>query len=137
MKILVIHGANLNLLGFWSSQNNKKITLNKVNQIIRKHIKNKDIKIKIIQSNNEIKIVSYIQNNRNKLDAIIITPGPWQNSAYVLKDLLELTKIPFITISYKKDEKINLLNGVKNIFNKNLETAYLKAIDLIEEKYAK
>jgi len=137
MKILVIHGANLNLLGFWSSQNNKKITLNKVNQIIRKHIKNKDIKIKIIQSNNEIKIVSYIQNNRNKLDAIIITPGPWQNSAYVLKDLLELTKIPFITISYKKDEKINLLNGVKNIFNNNLETAYLEAIDLIEEKYAK
>ena len=137
MKILVIHGANLNLLGFWSSQNNKKITLNKVNQIIRKHIKNKDIKIKIIQSNNEIKIVSYIQNNRNKLDAIIITPGPWQNSAYVLKDLLELTKIPFITISYKKDEKINLLNGIKNIFNNNLETAYLKAIDLIEEKYAK
>ena len=137
MKILVIHGANLNLLGFWASQNNKKITLNKVNQIIRKHIKNKDIKIKIIQSNNEIKIVSYIQNNRNKLDAIIITPGPWQNSAYVLKDLLELTKIPFITISYKKDEKINLLNGVKNIYNKNLETAYLEAIDLIEEKYAK
>ena len=137
MKILVIHGANLNLLGFWSSQNNKKITLNKVNQIIRKHIKNKDIKIKIIQSNNEIKIVSYIQNNRNKLDAIIITPGPWQNSAYILKDLLELTKIPFITISYKKDEKINLLNGVKNIYNKNLETAYLEAIDLIEEKYAK
>ena len=101
MKILIIHGANLNLLGYWSAQNNKKITLNKINQKIRKHIRNKNVKIKIIQSNDEMKAVSYIQNNRNKLDAIIITPGPWQNSAYVLKDLLELTKIPFITISYR------------------------------------
>jgi len=137
MKVLVIHGANLNLLGYWSAQNNKKVTLDKINQIIRKHIRNKNIKIKIIQSNNEIKTVSYIQNNRNKLDAIIITPGPWQNSAYVLKDLLELTKIPFITITYRKDEKINLLNGIKNIFNEDLGTSYLKAIDLLEKKYEK
>jgi len=137
MKLLVIHGANLNLLGYWSSKNNKKLTLEKVNQIIRKHIRNKNIKIKIIQSNNEIKVVSYIQNNRSKLDAIIITPGPWQNSAYVLKDLLDLTKIPFITISYKKNEKVNLLNGIKNIFNDDLETSYTQAIDMIEAKYAK
>ena len=134
MKILVIHGANLNLLGYWSAQNNKKITLDKINQIIKKHIRNKNIKIKIIKSNDEIKTVSYIQNNRNKLDAIIITPGPWQNSAHVLKDLLELTKIPFITIAYRKDEKIHLLNGIKNIFNEDLRTSYLQAIDLLEEK---
>ena len=57
MKILVIHGANLNLLGYWSSQNKKKLTLEKVNQVIRKHVRNKNIKIKIIQSNNEIKVV--------------------------------------------------------------------------------
>ena len=137
MKVLVIHGANLNLLGYWSAQNNKKVTLDKINQIIRKHIRNKNIKIKIIQSNNEIKTVSYIQNNRNKLDAIIITPGPWQNSAYVLKDLLELTKIPFITITYRKDEKINLLNGIKNIFNEDLGTSYQEAIDLLKVKYEK
>ena len=137
MKILVIHGANLNLLGYWSAQNNKKITLDKINQKIRKHIRNKNVTIKIIQSNNEIKAVSYIQNNRNKLDAIIITPGPWQNSAYVLKDLLELTKIPFITISYREDEKINLLKGIKNIFNEDLSKSYQEAIDLLKVKYEK
>tara|TARA_B100000029_G_scaffold493419_1_gene555899 strand:+ start:651 stop:1064 length:414 start_codon:yes stop_codon:yes gene_type:complete len=137
MKILIIHGANLNLLGYWSAQNNKKITLNKINQKIRKHIRNKNVKIKIIQSNDEMKAVSYIQNNRNKLDAIIITPGPWQNSAYVLKDLLELIKIPFITISYREDEKINLLKGIKNIFNEDLSKSYQEAIDLLKAKYEK
>ena len=137
MKILIIHGANLNLLGYWSAQNNKKITLNKINQKIRKHIRNKNVKIKIIQSNDEMKAVSYIQNNRNKLDAIIITPGPWQNSAYVLKDLLELTKIPFITICYREDEKINLLKGIKNIFNEDLRKSYQEAIDLLKVKYEK
>ena len=137
MKILIIHGANLNLLGYWSAQNNKKITLNKINQKIRKHIRNKNVKIKIIQSNDEMKAVSYIQNNRNKLDAIIITPGPWQNSAYVLKDLLELIKIPFITISYREDVKINLLKGIKNIFNEDLSKSYQEAIDLLKAKYEK
>ena len=137
MKILIIHGANLNLLGYWSAQNNKKITLDKINQKIRKHIRNKNVKIKIIQSNDEMKAVSYIQNNRNKLDAIIITPGPWQNSAYVLKDLLELIKIPFITISYREDEKINLLKGIKNIFNEDLSKSYQEAIDLLKAKYEK
>ena len=137
MKILIIHGANLNLLGYWSAQNNKKITLDKINQKIRKHIRNQNVKIKIIQSNDEIKAVSYIQNNRNKLDAIIITPGPWQNSAYVLKDLLELIKIPFITISYREDVKINLLKGIKNIFNEDLSKSYQEAIDLLKAKYEK
>ena len=137
MKILIIHGANLNLLGYWSAQNNKKITLNKINQKIRKHIRNQNVKIKIIQSNDEMKAVSYIQNNRNKLDAIIITPGPWQNSAYVLKDLLELIKIPFITISYREDVKINLLKGIKNIFNEDLRKSYQEAIDLLKVKYEK
>ena len=52
MKILIIHGPNLNLLGLWSSKNNSnRLTLDKVNQRIRKYIRGKDIEIKILQLN--------------------------------------------------------------------------------------
>ena len=68
MKILIIHGPNLNLFGLWSSKNNQTITLDKINRHIRKYVRNKNIQVKIIQTHNETKIVSYIQNNRNKID---------------------------------------------------------------------
>jgi len=135
MKILIIHGANLNLLGVWSAQNNKKITLDKINQKIKKHIRNKNLDVKIIQSNNENKIITYLQKNRMKFHGIIINPGAWQNSAHILKDLLDLIKIPFITISYKKDEKVNLLKGMKNIYNNDINKSYTTAINLLEEKF--
>ena len=138
MKILIIHGPNLNLLGLWSSKNNSnRLTLDKVNQGIRKYIRGKDIEIKILQSNSEDKIVSSIQKNRNKIDGIIITPGPLQKSGYILNDLLQLLEIPFITISYNKNDKVDLLNGIENFNEKNISTSFYKAIDLIIKKLKK
>ena len=134
MRILIIHGPNLNLLGIWSSKNDsKRLTLDKVNQGIRKHIRNKDIDVKILQSNSENKIVSYIQKNRNKIDGIIIAPGPLQKSGYILKDLLQLLETPFITISYNKNDEVNLLNGLENFNENNISISYYNAIDLIIE----
>tara|TARA_B100001113_G_scaffold228088_1_gene187254 strand:+ start:473 stop:898 length:426 start_codon:yes stop_codon:yes gene_type:complete len=131
MKILIIHGPNLNLFGLWSAKQNKKITINKINSSIRKYTNNKNLSIKIIQTHNETKIVSYIQNNRNKIDGIIITPGPWQYSGYILSELLELINIPFITITYKVREHIKLLNGFENLVDDDLIRAYKDAIDLM------
>ena len=138
MKILIIHGPNLNLLGLWSSKNDsKRLTLDKVNQGIRKYIRNKDINVKILQANSEDKIVSYIQKNRNKIDGIIITPGPLQEPGYILNDLLELLETPFITISYNKNGKVSLLKGLENFNEENISTSYYNAIDLIVKKLQK
>ena len=134
MKLLIIHGPNLNLLGIWSSKNNQNITLDKVNRHIRKYIRDKDLHTKIIQSHNESKIVSYIQNNRNKIDAIIIVPGPWQYSAYTLSELLELVEIPFITLAYKVKDHIKLLNGFENLIDDNLCKGFETAIDAVINK---
>lgn len=134
MKILIIHGPNLNLFGLWSAKNDTKITINKINSSIRKYSNDKDIKLKIIQSHNESKIVSYLQNNRNKIDGIIITPGPWQYSGYVLSELFDLINIPFITITYKVREHIKLLNGFENLVDEDIIRAQKDAIDLIIKK---
>tara|TARA_B110000116_G_scaffold11816_1_gene9638 strand:- start:257 stop:667 length:411 start_codon:yes stop_codon:yes gene_type:complete len=134
MKLLIIHGPNLNLLGIWSSKNNQNVTLDKVNRHIRRYIRDKDLHTKIIQSHNESKIVSYIQNNRNKIDAIIIVPGPWQYSAYTLSELLELVEIPFITLAYKVKDHIKLLNGFENLIDDDLCKGFETAIDAVINK---
>tara|TARA_Y100001970_G_scaffold84325_1_gene106444 strand:+ start:10020 stop:10436 length:417 start_codon:yes stop_codon:yes gene_type:complete len=134
MKILILYGPNMNLFGLWSSKNNKTDTLNKINRHIRNYTNKKNIQLKIIQTNNESKAISYIQNNRKKFNAIIIVPGPWQYSAYALADLLDLIEIPFITITYKIKDYIKLLNGFENLIDDNLNRAFEHAINLIEEK---
>ena len=112
----------------------EKITINKINSSLRKYINDKEINLKIIQSHNEVKVVSYIQNNRNKIDGIIITAGPWQYSGYILSELLDLIEIPFITITYKVREHIKLLNGFENLVDENIIRAYKEALDLMIKK---
>ena len=131
MRILIIHGPNLNLLGLWSSKIHKTMTLDKVNKHIRKYIREKDIEVKIMQTHKESKAVSYIQNNRKKLDGIIIVPGPWQYNAYALAELLGMIQIPFLTIIYKEKDYVKLLNGKDNITNEDLFIAFEQAIDYL------
>ena len=134
MKILIIYGPNTNLLGLWSSKNNQTMTLDKINRHIKKYVRQKNIEIKIIQTHSETKIVSYLQNNRTKFNAIIIVPGPWQYSAYTLADLLLLIDIPFITIAYKNKDHIKLLNGFENLIDDNLYRAFENALNSIDRK---
>lgn len=129
MKILILHGPNLNLLGLWSSKRNKNLTLDKLNRHIRRYIRDKNLNVKIMQTHYEAKAISYIQNNRKKIDGIIIVPGPWQYNAYALSELLELAELPFVTITYKEKDYVKLLNGNDNITNEDLCEAFEQAIE--------
>jgi len=99
MRLLILHGPNMNLFGIRSAKNKQTITLDKINRYIRRFIRDKNLEIKIIQTHSEAKAVSYIQNNRKKFNGIIITPGPWDNSAYTLLDLLQLINISYTIIN--------------------------------------
>ena len=110
-KILVIQGPNMNLLGH--RYKNTKITLEKLNTHLRKTAKKFNIKLFIIQTNEESKATNTLQRQRNKICGVLLFPGPWQQSGFVLKDALELLEIPYITVSQGED--ISLFNGIDNI----------------------
>jgi len=129
MKILILHGPNMNLFGIRSSKEGKNITLDKINRHIRKYIRGKNLEIKIIQTHNEVKAVSYLHANRNNFDGLILTPGAWQNSGYVLQDTLNIIETQYIIIQIDKNKKINLLSGFKNIFNEDIFKAFEQALD--------
>ena len=134
MKILILHGPNMNLFGIRSSKEGKNITLDKINRHIRRYIRNKNLEIKIIQTHNEIKAVSYLHANRNNFDGLILTPGAWQNSGYILQDTINIIEWKYITIQVDKDEKINLFSGDKNIFNKDIFKSFEQALDYYVSK---
>ena len=128
MKLLILHGPNMNLFGVRSAKKKQTITLDKINRHIRRFIRDKNLEGKIIQTHSESKAVSYIQKNRTKFDGIIITPGPWDESGYILLDLLQLININYITINVE-DKKNNLFKDSQIIYNTDIFKSFEEAID--------
>ena len=129
-KILIIQGPNMNLLGYRFKDTKTKITLDKLNTHLRKTAKKHEIKLVIIQTNDESKAVTTLQRQRNKICSTLLFPGPWQQSGFALKDTMELLKIPYITISSGED--VTLLKGIDNI-----EGDILQACEKAIERLAK
>ena len=128
-KILIIQGPNMNLLGHRFKDQTTKITLDKLNVHLRKTAKKHEIKLVIIQTNDESKAATTLQRQRNKIFSTLLFPGPWQQSGFVLKDTIELLKIPYITISSGED--VTLLKGIDNI-----EGDILQACEIAIERLA-
>ena len=112
-SILILHGPNMNLVSLTPAAEENRITLDKINKCLRKEAQIIQQPLKTIQTNSESIAVTVLQRQRNKILGIIIFPGPWQQSGFVLKHTLELIKIPYITISTGED--VSILQGIDNI----------------------
>jgi 3-dehydroquinate dehydratase-2 len=98
MKILVINGPNLNMLG----KRNKPIygdkTLTAINTMMKKEGERLKVDILTFQSNTEGKLVDYIHKNFAKADGIIINPGALTHYGLSLRDALSDTALPIIEV---------------------------------------
>ena len=121
----------MNLLGYKTMDLNQKLTLDKLNKAIRALAKKKHINLSIFQSHSESKTVTHLQRNKNKVDHIIISPGPWSLNAFIIKDILEIIKKPFSIILNTKSETIfdSLIDENQIFISKNYIDAYLECID--------
>ena len=132
-KILVIHGPNMNLLGLRKREEGSGITLDKLNRHLRNTAREIGLSLTIIQTNDEGRAVNYLQSQRKKIKGILLFPGPWQQSGYVIKDTLEILSTPCITISL--GEKVSILKEMKNIGGadtyKSSEKALIRLAKLI------
>ena len=130
-KILVIHGPNMNLLGLRKKGDGAGITLDKLNRHLRKTATERGVSLAIIQTNEESRAVTHLQRQRKKIRGILLFPGPWQQSGYVIKDTLEILSIPYVTVSL--GEKEDLLNGLKNLEEADIYKSSEKALTTLAE----
>ena len=75
MKILVIHGPNLNLLGIREPDVYGSTTMEEINKGLLDKGSSNNIEIEAFQSNAEHEIVTKLQESINQIDYIIINPG--------------------------------------------------------------
>ena len=114
MKILVLQGPNLNLIGVKSSQTGKRITLDKINKTLRREVRNREIELKIFQTHKIYMAISFLQRNRNSASGILIAPMAWAKYEFSLLETLELIQLPVVQVILEKtvDESQSILSSI-------------------------
>ena len=108
MKILVLHGPNLNLLGTRETAVYGSVTLESINQELERLAKAEGIRLAIHQSNAEGELVDWIQRAIGQFDALIINPGAFTHTSIALRDAIAGVGIPTIEVHlsniYRREE---------------------------------
>lgn len=97
MKILVINGPNLNLLGTRESDIYGNRTLEDISISLRKLAAEMKVKVDIKQSNHEGEIVDLIQNSR-EYAALVINPAAYTHTSVAIRDAIAAVNIPTVEI---------------------------------------
>jgi len=101
MKIIVLQGPNLNLIGLKAARTGERITLDKINKEMRLFVRKKDVELKIMQTHRNEKAVTLLQRNRNWADGIILAPMSWCTN-HVLNETLELIQVPAVQVLFSE-----------------------------------
>lgn len=99
MKVLVINGPNMNLLGKREPEAYGSETLEDLEKAVSKEAENLDIEVTFFQSNHEGEIIDTIQTaQENDVDAIIINPGAFTHYSLAIRDAIKGTGIKAIEV---------------------------------------
>ena len=98
MKLLVINGPNLNLLGLREPGIYGKGTLSDLEDFLRKVGEEEGVELSFFQSNHEGAIVDAIQAAYGKMDGIIINPAAYTHTSVALLDAVKAVGIPTVEV---------------------------------------
>ena len=142
MRILILNGPNLNLLGTRDNLHYGDLSLDKLKEILIKEFPKHQLSF--FQSNIEGELIDRIQSSDQKFDALIINPGGYAHSSVAIRDALaemSLLKIEvhLSHLAKREDFRQNLITatGCDGYISGFKEYSYLAAISLIEKNYYK
>ena len=143
MKISVINGPNLNMLGIREPEHYGKTTYKELVKIIEEHAKKVGCEVSVFQSNHEGELVDKIQEAYFKgYEGIVINPAAYTHTSIAILDAVKSTSLPTVEVhisdlsrreefrqkSYIRDAAIKTITGHGVL-------GYTEAIDfLIKEK---
>ncbi len=139
MKILIINGPNLNMLGIREPDHYGKETYKELCEKIEKHCKQKNILVEIYQSNHEGDLVDRIQKAYfDKADGIVINPGAYTHTSIALLDAVKSVSIPTVEVHISKVEEREDFRQVSFVRAACVKTitghgtdGYLEAVDFL------
>ncbi|HEB12509.1 MAG TPA: type II 3-dehydroquinate dehydratase [Actinobacteria bacterium] len=98
MRVLVIHGPNLNLLGEREVDVYGQVTLGDIDKRLQKHAERLNVDVESFQSNHEGEIIEKIQEARSGYECLIINPAAFTHYSIAIRDALAVLDIPIIEV---------------------------------------
>lgn len=98
LRVALIHGPNLNLLGLREPDIYGTDSFDDINRKIEAHAKQIGVEVKISQTNHEGAIIDTIQDSVRWADAIVINPGAYTHYSYAIADALRAARMPAVEI---------------------------------------
>lgn len=136
MKILLINGVNLNMLGIREPDIYGKSTYKDLVRYIKEESKKRSVKVKCVQSNYEGKIVDYIQKAYGRYDGIVINPGAFTHTSVAILDALKAVGIKTVEVhisDVKSREDFRQISYVSKYADKTITgkgfAGYIEAIE--------
>ncbi|MBQ2613727.1 MAG: type II 3-dehydroquinate dehydratase [Clostridia bacterium] len=138
MKILVINGPNLNMLGIREPDHYGKETYADLCDKIQKYCDLNKVEVKLYQSNHEGDLVDEIQKAYGNMDGIVINPGAYTHTSIAILDAVKSVNIPTVEVHISKVEEREDFRQVSYVRLACIKTitghgtdGYLEAIDVL------
>ena len=138
MKILVINGPNLNMLGIREPQIYGSRTYKDLTEMIAAYCAEKQAEVEFYQSNHEGDLVDKIQQAYGNTDGIVINPGAYTHTSVALLDAVKTVGIPTVEVHISDpDEREEFrrisyirLGCIATVKGKGFD-GYLEAVDIL------
>jgi 3-dehydroquinate dehydratase-2 len=143
MRIFVVHGPNLNLLGEREPAIYGSLTLDQLNAHIAAHARTRGVDVRFYQSNHEGRLLDRLQAARRWAEGVVINPGAYGHTSYALRDCIAGIAIPTVEVHLSDVEAREPFRRVSTIADVCIakiggrgKQSYTDAIDLLIERLA-
>ncbi len=138
MKILVINGPNLNMLGIREPDIYGRVTYTDLCDMIVEHALKSGAEVELYQSNHEGDLVDKIQAAYQNADGIVINPGAYTHTSVAILDALKAVAIPAVEVHISDvdaREEFRQMSYIRSYCKATISgrgvQGYLDAIDLL------
>ena len=140
MKIFVINGPNLNMLGIREPEHYGRETYADLVEKIENYCDKKGIEVELFQSNHEGDLVDKIQSAYQNADGIVINPGAYTHTSIAILDAVKSVSVPTVEVHISQVEQREEFRRISYVRLACVKTitghgtdGYLEAIDFLTE----
>ena len=105
MRILVLNGVNLDVLGRRDPEQYGRASLNELESRIYQWARDLGASVQCKQTNSEGEYIDWIHEALDWADGVIANPGAWTHYSYAIRDALELFDVPIVEVHLSNVDK--------------------------------